>query len=113
MGAAIAWFTSHGHTVCIPLTDSQKFDLVVCMSGTLFKVQVKTTSDRTNLPGVYRVELRTTYPYDNRRQHFDSTLIDYLFAMTPTGDRFFIPAAAIKGKRSISLGAKAEQWKIP
>lgn len=44
LGAAIGWFTSKGYTVCIPLTDSQDYDLVVETKGKLEKVQVKTTS---------------------------------------------------------------------
>ena len=28
IGAAIAWFTVHGYTVSIPLTDSQDYDLI-------------------------------------------------------------------------------------
>jgi hypothetical protein len=29
VGLAIGWFTSQGHTVCVHLTDSQDYDLVV------------------------------------------------------------------------------------
>jgi hypothetical protein len=44
LGQAIAYFTLNGYGVCIPLTDSEDWDLVVSKDGALFKVQVKTSS---------------------------------------------------------------------
>lgn len=44
LGQAIAYFTKAGYGVCIPLTDSEDWDLVVSKDSKLFKVQVKTSS---------------------------------------------------------------------
>lgn len=56
LGLAIGWFTSQGHTVCVPLTDSQDYDLVVDIDGKLQKVQVKTTTYKAP-SGAYSVGL--------------------------------------------------------
>lgn len=29
LGVAIGWFTTHGYTMSVPLTDSQDYDLIV------------------------------------------------------------------------------------
>lgn len=44
LGAAIAYFTKNEQTISIPLTDSQKYDLVVDFGDNLRKVQVKTST---------------------------------------------------------------------
>lgn len=43
MGIAIGWFASKGCTVCIPLTDSQDYDLIVEIKNKLKKIQIRTT----------------------------------------------------------------------
>lgn len=43
LGQAIAYFTSKGHDVALPLTDSADWDLIVEIEGELKRVQVKTS----------------------------------------------------------------------
>jgi hypothetical protein len=43
LGKAIAYFTFNGYGVCIPLTDSEDWDLIVSKDNILYKVQVKTS----------------------------------------------------------------------
>lgn len=57
LGRAIAHFTKLGQTVCVPLTDSQKYDLIVDDGTRLLKVQVKASSSAT-------IELRTKVAID-------------------------------------------------
>jgi hypothetical protein len=47
LGRAIAYFTSQGYDVAVPLTDSADWDLIVEINGELKKVQVKTSSQLT------------------------------------------------------------------
>ena len=42
LGQAIAYFTSQGYDVSLPLTDSADWDLIVEMESGLKRVQVKT-----------------------------------------------------------------------
>lgn len=57
IGAAISYYTRKGVNVCLPLTDSQSYDLVID-DGSLKRVQVKYTSQKVN-SGNYIVELRS------------------------------------------------------
>ena len=41
LGIAIAYFTSHGYIVSIPLNDTQDYDLIVDKNNCIQKVQVK------------------------------------------------------------------------
>lgn len=43
LGQAIAFFTSRGIPVSIPLNDTQKYDLVAEINGVLKKISIKTT----------------------------------------------------------------------
>ena len=112
LGDAIAYFTTLGYTVCIPLTDSQKYDLVID-DGSMKRVQVKTTYFKTKL-GVYSVMIKTCG--GNRSgsniYNFDNTACDYLYILTDAGDRYLIPALAIQNKTSINLGGKYQIYKV-
>ena len=41
LGMAIAYFSTNGYTVSIPLNDTQDYDLIVEKNGILQRVQVK------------------------------------------------------------------------
>lgn len=47
LGIAIAYFSSNGYTVSIPLNDTQDYDLVIESEGVLQTVQIKSTGCKT------------------------------------------------------------------
>ena len=47
LGMAIAYFTTKGYTVSIPLNDTQDYDLVIERWNKLYTVQVKATGCKT------------------------------------------------------------------
>ena len=47
LGIAIAYYSTNGYTVSIPLNDTQDYDLIVDKNNVLKKVQVKATSCKT------------------------------------------------------------------
>ena len=55
---AIAYYSKLGWTISIPVTDSQDYDLIVDTGTKLLKVQVKTTTQKSNY-GVYIANLKT------------------------------------------------------
>ena len=57
LGIAIAYYTSNGYTVSIPLNDTQDYDLVVD-KDILKRVQVKSTACKTKY-GNYQVALKS------------------------------------------------------
>lgn len=114
LGAAIGWFTENSYTVCVPLTDSQSYDLVVEIDGKLSRVQVKTTTSIDEY-GVYTVSLSTSggnRSGTGKVVHFDPSKVEYLFVLAGNGNRYFIPSSFIKCKRSMNLGKNYLQFKI-
>lgn len=87
LAEAIAFFTREGYSVCLPLTDSQKFDLVVVKERPE-TVQIKTTTCK-NSRGHYIVDLRTRG--GNHTQRGKASLredgdYELLFVLTEEGE---------------------------
>ena len=115
LGCAIAYFTLTGDPVCIPLTDSQDYDLVVEIDGVLKKVQVKTTTQKTKYD-IYKVGLRVCGGNSKSNfvhKHADEIDYDLLFILTDDGTKYLIPKEVIAGiKAEITLGSKYELYKL-
>jgi hypothetical protein len=112
IGAAIAHFTSLGWIVSIPLTDSQKYDLIVDDGTSLKRVSVKTTAHK---PGRYfAVQLRTLGGNQSFHtvQHFDPTKAELLFVYCADQSRYVIPTAVITAKSTIMLGTKYATYRL-
>lgn len=58
LGMAIAYFSTNGYTVQIPLNDTQDYDLIVEKNGILQRVQVKATGC-IGKGGNYQVALKS------------------------------------------------------
>lgn len=109
LGSAIAHFTKMGFTVCLPLTDSQDYDLVVEVNDKLSKVQIKTSSNKTAYNEIYTVGLRVlggNQSWNGVAKHFDNTKVDYLFILLSDGRKYFIPTNVIDNKSSINIGGE-------
>ena len=96
LGIAIAYFSSNGYTVSIPLNDTQDYYLIIEKNKSLKTVQVKSTSCKTK-NGKYQVALKscggtkgTTY------KTFIDTNVDFLFIVTDTKRLYFISKKNIK-----------------
>lgn len=115
LGLAIAWFSCNSETVCIPLTDSQDYDLVVDFGdGELKKVQVKTTSFLSPY-GVYIVGISVQGGNRSGKstcKEFDNTKVDFIFVVTGDGGHYLIPSVYITAKRCICLGAKFSKYRV-
>lgn len=113
LGVAIAWFVTD-YTVSIPLTDSQDYDLIVDKENSLYRVQVKTTSDKTEY-GIYKVELRVkggNKSGTGKIKKFDNKKVDLLFVLTDNGNKYCIPTKLINSDSTINLGDKYAEYKV-
>ena len=109
VGIAIGWFAEKGYAVCIPLTDSQDYDLVVEMNNKLKKIQVKTTYAKNSTSNNYKVDLRTcggNRSSAGKIKKFDKTKVDFIFAVTEKKTKYLIPSKDINSVNSIVLGDK-------
>ena len=114
LGAAVDWFTRNGYFVAIPLNDSQPWDLVVeDDKGMLSRVQVKTTTARSRR-GNFVVSLETAGGNQSfhTRKPFDNPACELLWVLTDAGDKYLFPTEAIVPKRSLSLCAKYERYRL-
>lgn len=116
LGSAIQYFSQKLYTISLPLNDSQDYDLIVeDYDGTLKKVQVKTSSQRTEY-GSYTVNLRVLG--GNSKQNYvhkkgDETIYDWLFVLCDNGDRYLIPKEVIKDLKShVTVGKSYQEYKL-
>lgn len=113
LGQAIAWATSRGYTVSLPLTDSQPYDLIVDMDGKLQRIQVKTTSYRSR--SHFYVSLTTKG--GNRTgagqiKKLDPTTVDFVFVVAADGEDLSTYLIPFSGEQSITLNKNKDTFKL-
>lgn len=112
LGIAIAYFSTTGYTVSIPLNDTQDYDLVVEKESKFYSIQVKSTGCKTKY-GNYQVALKscggtkgTTY------KTIIDTNIDFVFIVTSEMSMYLIPKKEIKNKSTINLCNSYNKYEI-
>ncbi len=108
MGEAIAYFIAKGITVLLPITDCDKYDLVIDENNFLKKVQCKYSSAQEK-SGAYTIDLRTFGGYREKTYHTKYNIgdFDYLFAYCSNGEKYLIPAGRIINNHKIALGKQS------
>ena len=112
---AIAYYSSLGYTISIPLTDTQDYDLVVDNGEKLLRVQVKTTISKSKNSNNYQLNLRVTGGNRSgigKNKLFSENHCDLVFAMTENLEFYSIPRDKITSNTSISLGDKWKPYKV-
>lgn len=115
LGSAIAYFTSKGLSVSIPLTDTQDYDLIIEYPSGLKKVQVKTTRNIPTKSPYYTVELRTRTMCNGimtREKNFADSDCDLLYILCADGSTYLIPRDQVATKFTMSLGKKYQSFRI-
>ena len=111
LGIAIAYYTTNGYIVSIPLNDTQDYDLIVD-NNKIEKIQVKATSCKTKY-GNYQVALKSCGGTKGRDyKTVIDTNIDKLFIVTDKLDVYIIPKEGIKNRSTINLCEKYNRFKI-
>lgn len=111
LGIAIAYYTSNGYTVSIPLNDTQDYDLIVDKANKIIKVQVKFTSCMTKYR-VYQVALKSCGGTSGRTyKTVIDTNVDELFIVTDNIDIYIVPIKEIQNKATLNLCDKYEKYK--
>lgn len=112
LGIAIAYFSTNGYTVSIPLNDTQDYDLVVEKNNVFSSVQVKSTGCKTKY-GNYQLSLKSC---GGTKGYTYKTLIDtninLLFIVTSDLSMYLIPKSDIKNISTITLGKTYKKYKI-
>ncbi len=113
LGRAIYEIQKRGGLISLPITENQKYDLVVELMGELKKVQIKTTGFKKP-SGNYAVNLKTS----GGNQSFNKATLreygdyDYLFVLCSNDECYMIPEIAFKTKNQLALSAKYDKYKL-
>jgi len=112
LGVAIAYFSRVGVRVGIPLTDSQRYDLMIDDGKRLARVQVRTTTARQG--NAYVVGLKTVGGNKSQviTKVFDPAAYEWLFVVCGDATAYLIPTTAISARYSIFLGRKYEHFRL-
>lgn len=114
LGLAIAYFTRQGYSVSVPLTESQRYDIIVDDGENLYRVEVKTTRYRKEGQS-FAVMLSTqggNQSWNGEKRKFSARDADYLFVTTSEGSNYLIPADVADGKASLVLSYKMQQYLV-
>lgn len=108
LAMAIAYFGCNGNTVSIPVNDTQDYDLVVDISGSLKKVQVKFTGFKSKADN-YVVNLRSSGGTKGKVYSRVIDLnIDILFVVCSDKEMYLIPKEEIVATNSMVLNKKGQ-----
>ena len=112
LGMAIAYFSTRGYTVSIPLNDTQDYDLVIEKDGFLKMVQVKATGCKTK-NNIYQVALKSCGGTKGKEyKTIINTNIDFIFILNADLEMYLIPKKDITNKSTINLGKRTEKYRV-
>ncbi len=112
LGMAIAYFSTNGYVVSIPLNDTQDYDLIIEKDGKLKTVQVKSTGCKTK-NGVYQVSLKSCGGTKGKTyKTVIDTKVDLLFVLNEEAEMYLIPIDKLSNKTSLNLCEKYQEYLI-
>lgn len=112
LGIAIAYYSSNGYTVSIPLNDTQDYDLIVDKDNVLKKVQVKSTVCKTKY-GNYQVALKSCGGTKGKTyKTLIDTNVDELFILTEDLNMYIVPIEEIYNKTTLNICEKYYKYRV-
>ncbi len=112
LGIAIAYFSTNGYTVSIPLNDTQDYDLIIEKNNIFKSVQVKATGCKTKY-GNYQLALKSCGGTSGKTyKTVIETNVDLLFVLTGDLSLYLLPTKCLKNKSTLTLGNKYEKYKV-
>ena len=108
MGQAISYFIGKNWSVFIPVSDCDKYDLVIDQDKNFKKIQCKYTNDKAPSGG-FIIDLRTFGGYREKTYHskYVEGDFDYLFVYCSNGDKYLVPEIKIRSKSQLVIGGKS------
>ena len=99
LSLAIAYFGTNGYTICLPMNDTQWYDLIVKKDGIFQTVQCKFTASKEKFIDFRSTDGTNGKIYDNILNHN----LDLLFCADNEQNLFVIPMKIIK-ENGVSSG---------
>jgi bifunctional DNA-binding transcriptional regulator/antitoxin component of YhaV-PrlF toxin-antitoxin module len=112
--SAMEWFANQGAHIYLPLGHSPDVDLVVELDDQIFRLQVKTSTQRRRRRWCIMIATRGgNQSWNGVSKYFDPTRCDFLFVHVGDGRRWLIPSYAVDGKAGLILGgSKYAQFEV-
>lgn len=100
--------------VAIPLTDTQRYDLLMVHDGGIDRVQVKTTTMRDARYGHYRVSVQCIGRNNTGtvRRKFDQSDYEWLFVVCGDACCYMIPSTAITARTVFFLTGRYDPYML-
>ena len=112
LGMAIAYYSTNGYTVSIPLNDTQDYDLIVDKDNILKKIQIKSTNCKTKY-GNYQVSLKSCGGTKGKTyKTLIDTNIDELFILTGDSKTYIVPIENINNKTTLNICDKYKIYEV-
>ena len=112
LGIAIAYYSSNGYTVSIPLNDTQDYDLIVDKNNTIKRIQVKSSGCKTKY-GNYQIALKSCGgTKGSTYKTVIETNIDELFVLTENLRMYILPIEEIHNKSTLNICDKYEKYRV-
>ena len=112
LGIAIAYYSSNGYTVSIPLNDTQDYDLIVDKDNILKKVQVKSSACKTKY-GNYQVALKSCGGTKGKTyKTVKETNVDEVFILLENLEMYIIPIKELHNKSTLTICNKYNKYKV-
>lgn len=112
LGIAIAYFSTNGYTVSIPLNDTQDYYLIVEKENNFQTVQVKTTGCKTKY-GNYQVALKSCGGTKGKTyKTIIDTKVDLIFIVSTDFSMYLIPKEKIRNRSTLNLCKGYEKYKV-
>ena len=114
LGIAIAYLSRIGVDVAIPLTDTQRYDLIISHSEGMERVQVKTTTGRDARYGHYRVSVQCIGRNNTGtvRRKFDQGDYEWLFVVCGDACCYMIPSSVITARTIFYLTSRYDPYML-
>jgi hypothetical protein len=100
------WLASKGAHIFVPIGHSPDVDLIAEVNGRLLRVEVKTSTCRTEA-GNWAVSISTrggNQSWTGLVKYFEAGRCEYMFVHVGDGRRWFVPAGELEGRSSIHVG---------
>lgn len=108
---AIAYFADKGYVVLIPVSEAQRYDLVIEKNGDLQRVEVKSSSHKTGRSKSYRVHLKTCGGRQ-KTTFLSKEDCDLVFMSIADGSQYLFPVEDLTERDSIYLSVKYDSYKV-
>lgn len=111
---AIAYFAYEGYNISVPISDVQRYDLIVEKNGTLSRVEVKSSRFQSNNIS-YQVSLRTrggNRSWTGKTVSLSSTDCELVFIGCDDGSQYLFPITLLEGRATINLPGKYKEYQV-